>query len=35
MGKKKPEEMEKLRAQFLAGAKTNKIPTGKLKSSTN
>ena len=29
MGKKKPEEMEKLRAQFLAGAKTNKIPDKK------
>ncbi|HSV90833.1 MAG TPA: DNA polymerase III subunit alpha, partial [Nitrospiraceae bacterium] len=29
MGKKKPEEMEKLRAQFLAGAKTNKIPDRK------
>src|SRR6478735_7482901 len=29
MGKKKPEEMEKLRAQFLAGAKTNKLPDKK------
>ena len=29
MGKKKPEEMEKLRAQFLTGAKTNKIPDKK------
>ena len=29
MGKKKPEEMEKLRAQFLAGAKTKKIPEKK------
>jgi len=29
MGKKKPEEMERLRAQFLAGAKTNKIPEKK------
>src|SRR5262245_62695433 len=29
MGKKKPEEMEKLRAQFLAGAKKNKIPDKK------
>ena len=29
MGKKKPEEMEKLRAQFLTGAKANKIPDKK------
>ncbi len=29
MGKKKPEEMEKLRAQFLDGAKQNKIPEKK------
>jgi DNA polymerase-3 subunit alpha len=29
MGKKKPEEMEKLRAQFLAGAKKNTIPDRK------
>ncbi len=29
MGKKKPEEMEKLRAQFLEGAKAKKIPEKK------
>ncbi len=29
MGKKKPEEMEKLRAKFLDGAKKNKIPDKK------
>ena len=29
MGKKKPEEMEKLRVQFLDGAKKNKIPEKK------
>ena len=29
MGKKKPEEMEKLRVQFLEGAKQNKIPEKK------